>query len=70
MESKIKSGKYMKALRKESGLSQTQLGNKIGISQGNISDIENNKYDISLSKFCEWCSILEIKDYNKLLLIQ
>ncbi|WP_168735240.1 helix-turn-helix domain-containing protein [Pseudothauera rhizosphaerae] len=35
-------GSRLKAARKEAGLSQAQLARTVGMSQGNLSDIENN----------------------------
>ncbi len=67
MGKKIKSGKFIKQLRKETGLTQTKFGEAINLSQGNVSDIEKNRYDVTLSKFIKWCEVFEIKDYNKIL---
>lgn len=63
-----KSGKYVKALRKKSGLTQINFAAKLGIAQSNVSELELDKRDISLSKFIQYCNILGIKDYNEILL--
>jgi transcriptional regulator with XRE-family HTH domain len=68
MNENLKSGKFIKELRKQTGLTQKQFAKKVGVNQANISAIENNKYDISLSKFYEWCNLLNITDYNKILI--
>lgn len=65
---KEKSGKYVKKLRKELGLTQKEMAEIVGILPSNISDLENNRYDISLSKFVHWCNLLEYNDYKKILL--
>ncbi|WP_254884154.1 helix-turn-helix domain-containing protein [Aquimarina sp. TRL1] len=61
------SGKYIKRLRKEVGLTQKQFAEKVGIAQGNVSDLERNKYDITLSKFIGFCKKLKFKDFNKII---
>ncbi|SEC65934.1 Helix-turn-helix domain-containing protein [Tenacibaculum sp. MAR_2009_124] len=62
-----KSGKYIKRLRKELGLNQVQFAQKLGLSQGNISDLERGKYDIVLSRFIEICKKLDFDDFDKIL---
>lgn len=61
------SGKYIKKLRKEVGLTQDQFAKKVGIAQANVSDLERNKYDITLSKFIDFCKKLNFKDFNKII---
>ena len=39
---------HVRALRKELGLSQEELGNRCGVSRQTINAIENQKYDPSL----------------------
>ena len=39
---------HVRALRKELGLSQEELGKRCGVSRQTINDIENQKYDPSL----------------------
>ena len=39
---------HVRALRKELGLSQEELGKRCGVSRQTISAIENQKYDPSL----------------------
>lgn len=62
-----KSGIYIKRLRKEVGLTQTKFAEKLNLAQSNISDLENDKYDISVSKFIHFCEVLGYSDYNKIL---
>ena len=40
---------HVRALRKELGLSQEELGKRCGVSRQTINAIENNKYDPTLS---------------------
>lgn len=63
----MSSGKYIKKLRKECGLTQKEFAEKIGIAQANVSDLERNVYDITLSKFIGYCKVLNYKDYNKII---
>ena len=39
---------HVRALRKELGLSQEELGKRCGVSRQTINSIENQKYDPSL----------------------
>ena len=39
---------HVRALRKELGLSQEELGKRCGVSRQTINAIENQKYDASL----------------------
>lgn len=39
---------HVRALRKELGLSQEELGKRCGVSRQTINAIENQKYDLSL----------------------
>ena len=39
---------HVRALRKELGLSQEELGKRCGVSRQTINAIENNKYDPTL----------------------
>ena len=41
-------GERVKAVRKDAGLSQTEFGQRIGLSFGGISDIERGKTDSTL----------------------
>ena len=40
----VKMGKFLKALRKEKGLTQEQLGEKIGVTNKTVSRWENGNY--------------------------
>ena len=40
---------HVRALRKELGLSQEELGKRCGVSRQTINAIENNKYDPTLA---------------------
>ncbi len=42
-------GKYLKQLREEAGISQTELAKLVGVSQAHIAKIENEKVDPRLS---------------------
>ena len=44
---------HVRALRKELGLSQEELGKRCGVSRQTINAIENNKYDPTLALAAE-----------------
>jgi hypothetical protein len=52
-------GNNIKLLRKKVGISQTQLANKIDVSQTHMSNIENGNTGISLSMACKIAHVLE-----------
>lgn len=49
---------HVRALRKELGLSQEELGKRCGVSRQTINAIENQKYDPSLSLAFQLARIL------------
>lgn len=53
MNTEQKLGQNILRLRKEKGLTQEQLANEAGISRRYLSDIENQKRQISLA-IIEW----------------
>ena len=55
-------GKTIKQLRKQKGMSQTDFGNKVDITQATLSQIENGQtvpHKTTLSKICEVLGISE-----------
>lgn len=48
VKERIRIGQRIAEIRKEVGLSQTQLGNKCGIERCHISRIEQGKYSVGL----------------------
>lgn len=51
----------LKKAREKKGLSQRELGQKIGVPQGHISNIENGKVDLQLSSFLELARALDFE---------
>ena len=51
---------HVRALRKELGLSQEELGKRCGVSRQTINAIENQKYDPSLPLAFQLARILGI----------
>ena len=49
---------HVRALRKELGLSQEELGKRCGVSRQTINAIENQKYDPSLPQAFQLARIL------------
>ncbi|MBW9157217.1 helix-turn-helix domain-containing protein [Clostridium tagluense] len=54
----------IKEIRKLKGLSGLELANKIGVSQSYLSDLENQKYKIKLSRLLEIGKALEVCPYK------
>ena len=52
---------HVRALRKELGLSQEELGKRCGVSRQTINAIENQKYDPSLPLVFQLAHILRTK---------
>ena len=50
----IKIGKFIAALRKEKGMTQEQLGEKLGVTNKTISRWENGNY-MPMLKCCRCC---------------
>lgn len=65
-ENEIKSllGQNLKALRKESGMSQMQLAEKVGVTFNFINDIENGKKWISPATLSKLCSAFDVQPYQ------
>jgi HTH-type transcriptional regulator / antitoxin HipB len=51
----------LKRARVAKGLSQAQLGQKMGLPQSHISNIESGKIDIRLSSFQEIAQLLDLE---------
>ena len=59
--------KNIKKVRKEKGLSQKQMAEKLNISISSYQKIEQNAMVLSMERFLDICAILEINSYNLLL---
>lgn len=59
-------GDKIKAERREGGLTQSELADKVGISRNYISDLENNRYVPSVKTLSKIASVLRI-DLNFLI---
>ena len=59
-----KFGERMKTLRKARGLTMGEAGAKLGISQAQISDYENNRRNISSMRLAEFARLYNVStDY-------
>ena len=57
-------GMKLKKLREDRGMSQTELGNKIGVSGSTVSAYEKSRKYPTLETFAKICSILKVSsDY-------
>ena len=57
-------GKFFKDCRKESGLSQKEVAERLGIHQSNISDWENNISRPDYEKLIELAKIYNVTLYQ------
>lgn len=54
-------GQLLRAARKAKGLSQTDLGLKLGLSQGRVSALELNPKALSLEQLMTWASVVGLE---------
>ncbi|MDM1450423.1 helix-turn-helix domain-containing protein [Myroides odoratimimus] len=54
-------GSKIKAIRKEKGLTQTQLGKLVGVQKAQISKIENNTSNVKITTLLKVLNALEAK---------
>lgn len=59
VEEPTMSGQSLAALRLQSGLSQTQLAEKLGTQQSNVSRLENNPSDVQVSTVMKLAEALQ-----------
>lgn len=59
-----KFGEKVRSMREELGLSQTQLGDKVHMTQRKVSYIECGKYEPSIEDIIELCTFFDVSsDY-------
>src|SRR4051794_14237906 len=51
-------GEHLRSIRRQRGLTQAQLGQKLGIGQGRVADIEKNPGLVSLDQMLRLLSVL------------
>jgi transcriptional regulator with XRE-family HTH domain len=54
-------GDYIRRLRVEQGLNQTELAAKVGLDSGGLSKVENGKKDLNESKLDLFAKVLNVK---------
>jgi len=54
----------IKEIRKSQGITATKLANKIGVCQSYLSDMENQKYNIKLSRIIDISRALNVCPYK------
>src|SRR5437867_4003679 len=59
---KMSVGERLKLARKQRGLTQEQLAEKVSVTDGHISLIEKNRAEPSLPVLRELCAVLEIRE--------
>ena len=59
-------GEKLQTKRKEKNYTQDWVAKKLQISTGTLSLIEQGKLDITLTRFYELCSVLEVKAHEML----
>ena len=53
-------GKYIKEAREQKGMSQQELGDKLGLSQTHISYVEKGERELPFRKTLEFCKELDL----------
>jgi HTH-type transcriptional regulator/antitoxin HipB len=53
-------GQLLVSTRKLHKLTQTEVANRVGLSQNRISHLENHADEISVKQLLSWCSVLEL----------
>lgn len=53
-------GPLLKKKRREKNITQTQIGDYVGLSKNHISDMERGVHKISVQAFCGYCDMLGI----------
>ena len=61
LESRIKIGGTIRAIRENRGLSQEQLAEKMKISRSTISKIESGKFNCSIDYLAKFASFLDFE---------
>ncbi|MFO0696843.1 MAG: helix-turn-helix transcriptional regulator [Polyangiales bacterium] len=51
-------GKNLRAIREGDGLTQAAFAEKLGVSKQNLSDIENERRNVSVERAAEWAKKL------------
>jgi transcriptional regulator with XRE-family HTH domain len=54
-------GRNVFLLRRQAGLSQGELGKKVGMAQPNVSTLERGRMLPSMEKFIRLCQALEVR---------
>lgn len=52
-------GKWLREIREEKGMTQEQLGQKIGVDRSTVNKIENGKWSFSIDMLTRFCVALE-----------
>lgn len=63
-------GKNISRLRKEKGLSQSQLGEIVGIERNNISNIENGRSNLTLVTLRKFSRAFDCHEYELLKVVK
>ena len=54
-------GQLLVSTRKRLKLTQTEVANRVGLSQNRISHLEKNPDEISVKQLLSWCSALQLE---------
>lgn len=61
----IINGRYVKQMREQLGISQSELARRVGITQAHVAKIENEKVDARLSTVNKILAVLEMNKQEK-----
>lgn len=66
MSKELTTGKMIKEVRIDRGLSKWQLADKMGLSREYIKDVENEEKEIDNAMFSEFCRALGLRKVEDL----
>ena len=54
-------GQLLKSARRQRGLTQAEVGGRLGLSQNRISHLESHAEELSLKQLLSWCAVLGLE---------
>ncbi|HLO93116.1 MAG TPA: helix-turn-helix domain-containing protein [Burkholderiaceae bacterium] len=54
-------GQLLRAARKQRGLTQAEVGARLGLSQNRVSHLEGHAEELSLKQLLTWCAVVGLE---------
>ncbi|MBH9554292.1 helix-turn-helix domain-containing protein [Inhella gelatinilytica] len=54
-------GQWLRAARKQRGLTQAELGARLGLSQNRVSHLESHADELSAKQLLTWCAVVGLE---------